>query len=144
MQSLVKKFIVKNKNGNNFEIKTPYIPFHLKAVLKSQQNKKAIYQSLCKSNDTTAWNNMKWNVDLELDIDKTIWKNIYTVCFFTIKDNTYIWLQYRIIKRILGTKYYLKKTKISNSDICGICHEQTETLVHLFFNVTKFLTYGQI
>ena len=132
MQSLVKKFIVKNKKGNNFEIKTPYIPFHLKAVLKSQQNKKAIYQSLCKSNDTTAWNDIKWNVDLESDVDKTIWKNIYMACFFTIKDNTYIWPQYRIIKIILGTNY-LKKTKISNSDICRICHEQTEMLVHLFF-----------
>ena len=79
---------------------------------------------------------MKWNVDLESDIDRTKWKNSYTACFFTIKDNTYIWLQYRIIKRILGKNYYLKK-KISNSDICRICHEHTETLVHLFFQCNK-------
>ena len=51
-----------------------------------------------------------WNVDLELDVDKTILKNIYPACFYTIKYNTFIWLQNRIIgNKILGTSYYLKK-----------------------------------
>ena len=146
VQSLVKKFIVKNKKGNNFEIKTPYIPFHLKAVLKSQQNKKAIYQSLCKGNDTTAWNDIKWNVDLESDVDRTIWKNIYIACFFTIKDNTYIWLQYRFIKRILGTNYYLKKKtpKSPTAIFVEYVMNKVKRLYIFFSNVTKFLTYGQI
>ena len=73
----------------------------------SQQNKKATYQSLCKCNYTTSWNDIKWNVDLELDVNN-------------------------LLKGTLGTSFYLKKTnKISNSDICRICHEQTETLVHV-------------
>ena len=44
----------------------------VKAVLKSRQNKKAIYQSLCKSNDSTSWNDIKWNVDLESEAERDL------------------------------------------------------------------------
>ena len=80
--------------------------------------------------------------DLEPDVDKTIWKNIYVACFFTIKDNTYKWLQYRIIKRILGTNYYLKKKSPTVIFVEYIMNKLK--CLYIFFNVTKFLTYGQI
>ena len=137
VQGLVKKFIAKYKKGDQFDSIKPFVPFHLKNVVKSQQNKKLIYQSLCKSNDIKLSNDIKWNTELGLEIDKTMWKNLNKACFYTIKDNMYIWLQCRIIKRILGTNSFLKKAKISNNDLCRICHEQTETLAHLFFECNK-------
>ena len=123
VQGLVKKFIAKYKKGDQFDSIKPFVPFHLKNVVKSQQNKKLIYQSLCKSNDIKLSNDIKWNTELGLEIDKTMWKNLNKACFYTIKDNMYIWLQCRIIKRILGTNSFLKKAKISNNDLCRICHE---------------------
>ena len=40
VQSLVNNIIVKNKKENNFEIKTPCIPFHMKVVLNHNKIKK--------------------------------------------------------------------------------------------------------
>ena len=88
MQNLVKNLMLML---NSLEIKTPYVPFRLKTVVKSQQNKKATYQLLCKCKDIISWNDIKWNVDLELDVDKTLCHNIYMACLYTIKDNIYIY-----------------------------------------------------
>ena len=137
ISGLVQRFISKYHKGKNMEIIKPYIPFHLTPLIKSQQNKKAIYQSLCTNNEPKVNNDVKWIADLEFEIDITMWKSVYKACFFAINDNTIIWLQYRIMKRILGTNHYLKKTKISDSDACRICHKEPETLVHLFFDCSK-------
>ena len=137
VHTLIKKYISKHKKGENFKILTPYIPHHLKPFIKSQQNKRAIYQSLEKSSKAKINDHTKWEGDLGLEIDNNMWRNIYKACFFTIRDNTCIWLQYRIIKRILGTNYYLKKTKISDSDLCRNCNKEIETLVHLFYDCNK-------
>ena len=134
VQTLVKKFITKYKNGDTVRTSTPFVPFHLKPFIKSQQKKNIIYQVICKNYEIKKIEDTKWNIDLGLEICHTTWKNIYRSCFFTIRDNTYIWLQYRIIKRILGTNHYLKKTKISDSNVCRICHGEIETLVHLFWD----------
>ena len=64
------------------------------------------------------------------------WQHVYNACFNTIKDNTYIWFQYRIIQRILGINHFLKKIKVTNTDLCRTC-EQAETLVHLFSECEK-------
>ena len=40
-----------------------------------------------------------------------MWKQIFRVCFKTIKDNDLIWMQYRVLYRILGTKNYCLKLK---------------------------------
>ena len=86
VESLVKKLLLEIKREITLELRHH---IYLKPVIKSQENKKATYQSLCKCNDTILWNDIKWNVSLELGIDETIWKNIYMACFYTIKDNTY-------------------------------------------------------
>ena len=73
-------------------------------------------------------------------IDITTWKTTYHICFRTVQDNYLIWLQYRILHRILGTNYYTHKLKITNSPQCNICKESEETIVHLFCECPKIIT----
>ena len=71
------------------------------------------------------------------------WKLIFTICFELIKDNDLIWLQYRIIHKILGTKSLLYKMSKTESHLCRNCGLAEETIEHLFFyciKVQQFLT----
>ena len=74
----------------------------------------------------------KWNLDLDIFTDNFSWKKIYKICFKSLNDNNIIWLQYKILQRILGTKQQLFKMNLSNSEYCRICNSSPETLVHLF------------
>ena len=54
------------------------------------------------------------------------------VCFKTIQDNYLIWFQYKILNRILGIESLKFKMGISQNNVCRLCNENEETLVHLF------------
>ena len=71
------------------------------------------------------------------EITKEIWTLIYRICFYSINDNQMIWFQYRILYKILGTRYYLKKLKIEMNSQCSFCHQYEEDLEHLFCNCDK-------
>ena len=79
----------------------------------------------------------KWCQKLNQDHDINFWKQIYKINFFTIYDNSVIWFQYRIIRRILGTQEFLHKIKQSDSDICRLCGQYCETITHLFVVCNK-------
>ena len=49
-----------------------------------------------------------------------------------MKDNSLIWFQYKVIYRLIGVKHYLHKIGLSSSPTCILCHENEETLYHLF------------
>ena len=84
----------------------------------------------------------KWGTDLGIVIDgysnlgividDQTWKEAFTICFKSVNDHQIIWLQYKILHRILGTQKQLFKMKISDSDYCRICNSNVETLIHLF------------
>ena len=53
---------------------------------------------------------------------------------FSLTNDTKLrWFQTRINHRILGTNYLLRKMNISDNDLCSFCHNESETLVHLFY-----------
>ena len=52
--------------------------------------------------------------------------------FKTVKDNDLIWLQLRVLYKILGTNDLLLKMNKRGSGKCNFCDEQPETIVHLF------------
>ena len=66
-----------------------------------------------------------------------MWACAYKICFKSISDNDFIWFQYRVLFRILGTKYRLKKFNLSQSDVCSLCTEHPETIEHLFCFCTE-------
>ena len=74
---------------------------------------------------------------MNTDLDEKDWINIYKVCFRSLRGNDFIWFQYRLIQRILGTKAYLSKAKISHSSHCRCCSMCAETICHLFISCPK-------
>ena len=65
------------------------------------------------------------------------WKKIFTICFDLIKDNDLVWLQYRIIHKILGTRSLLFKMSKAETNLCRNCGLSEETIEHLFFHCAK-------
>ena len=74
----------------------------------------------------------KWNNILDTTIKDNDWDKIDKICFKTIGRNDLIWLQLRIIQRILGTRAYLYKINIGISDSCRFCQSPMETIHHIF------------
>ena len=60
------------------------------------------------------------------------WPMVYKICFRCVQDNNLSWFQYRVLFKILGTKDYLKKIKITEADKCGLCKNSVESIFHLF------------
>ena len=127
----VNNFLITNLINEITEIKRPYIPAHLKILLKSKTGCKDMYWEMNRQNLNMNYQ-QKWNLDLNIFIDNYSWKKIYKICFKSLNDNNIIWLQYKILQRILGTKQQLFKMNLSNSEYCRICNSSPETLVHLF------------
>ena len=69
---------------------------------------------------------------LNTDINKRHWDMIHKICFKTLKRNDFIWFQFRIIHRILGTRAYLNQIHISNNSTCVFCEISAETICHTF------------
>ena len=76
----------------------------------------------------------KWSAILGTNINEVQWKKIFRPCFKTIKTSDFIWFQYRIINRILETRSFLHKVKISSNPNCIYCDSSPETIEHLFLN----------
>ena len=109
----------------------PFIPHHISILLKLKHGCKGICNMI---NVQEVENKYKiiWNKDLTLNIDYSTWKSVFKQIFYNIQDNSLIWFQYRLTHRILGTKDLLCKMSLEDSNICGICHSETESLMHLF------------
>ena len=69
------------------------------------------------------------------------WNKVFQRPFKMSKDTSLIWLQTRIIHRLLATNSLLFKMKLIESDKCSFCKVESETLEHLFWecnNIRKF------
>ena len=78
----------------------------------------------------------KWDEKLNVVITEKDWPKIFKICFNTIKDKNLVWLQYRIIHRILGTLSLRKKMGNCDSNICRLCQQSEESIEHLFVTCT--------
>ena len=123
------KFVI--PTTQHIKLQPPIIPFHLRALI----NVKKGFYSIFNPNTKKVYINQKWNLDLELDEPK--WREIYAVCFKTVQDNYLVWLQYKILNRILGVKRFLKIINVSLDSACRLCSYEDETLNHLFCECRK-------
>ena len=108
----------------------PYYPKSLRLLLKKSKGTSNIGRVF--NVDQTVFYNNKWSLDLNMELDKNIWRRAYQICFYTIQDNYLIYFQYGVLNRILGVKYLRKKMGLTASDICSLCRKDTETFLHLF------------
>ena len=137
IRKCVNKFLSKQKKFiKPVSCENPAYPSHLKAIINSQDgcknfyniyNKEPVDKPLCE----TIWQELLLS-QISKDELPAKFRLIYKLCFKTIHDNELIWFQYRILYKILGTRDYLKKTKLTMEDECNFCRQGAQTIEHLF------------
>ena len=136
----IKEYLKKLKVTNlNMIHQKPIYHAHIRLLQSSNKGTRDFYNILCSSKykvETPIVYSF-WEQALKLKLSGEMWKHIYRVCFNSIKDNTIIWLQYRILNRILGTNEYLYKIKKQENSLCSICKHFPETILHLFTECDK-------
>ena len=119
----------------------PNIPNHIRSLLKSKNGSKNFYRTIMNISCSDAKQSLFWEQTLPVRSSDKTWKIIFNACFNTVKNNDLIWMQYRIIYRIIGTKDYLYKLKLSNDCACSLCSDYNETIIHLFVHCEKAKTF---
>ena len=108
-------------------------------MFKNRTGARYIYETLTKSIPEDENTRVKWQSDLEVQLSEDNWDSIYNICHNTVKDNDIIWLQYRILNRILGTNKLRFAMSQINSNKCRLCQIHEESLFHMFYDcdITK-------
>ena len=115
----------------------PCILNSIRIILSGGKGTKYFYENLNKIHLTLTFK-QKWHDDLKVDLKDDIWRQLFRICFKTIQDPYFKWLQYRIMHRILGTQIILHKMGVADSNKCLLCRSTSEeTLLHLFFSCSE-------
>ena len=131
ISTLTKNYITSQTNPTIIQISKPNIPFQIAIIIKDKRGISRIYKKLNKHKQEE-YSYTKWNNILNIHIDESTWRQIYKICHFTIRDNYLVWMQYRILNRIIGCKYLLFKMSISETDRCNLCDSMSQTIIHIF------------
>ena len=138
--SCVKKYLSGHMKCTTHQ--KPLIPNQVAVLIKSKKGSKDFYNILnrkCTDNLIPQYTN--WEKNLHISLSKEKLKLIFRTCFKTVKNNDMIWMQYRVLYRILGTNDYLFKIKKHVDGICNFCYQSKETILHLLVeceNVNRF------
>ena len=91
----------------------PVWPTTIEILTKSKKGNKDFYKLLTNASQLhTLSYKTKWETAVDDKLEHEDWKAIYKHCFKVIQDNEIIWLQYRIINRILEQKVFGSRLKI--------------------------------
>ena len=118
-------------------LQRPVAPLYYTLTKRNPKGSKDFYNILIQPQNTII--KTTWEVSLGTDIPIKNWNQIYRACFHSIKDNYLIWLQFKIINKILGTRALLHKMSIIDNPSCSFCNQQSEDLPHLFFECEQVL-----
>ena len=121
----------------------PVLPSYLKVLLSRVKGLKYFYKTLNDQYKNLSLRN-KWNNVLNTTINDDTWNKIFKNCFKTICRNDLIWLQFRIIHRILGTRAYLQKINITVVlSVLSVSHLLKQFITYLLL-VLLLLTSGEM
>ena len=129
-------FVQLCRKDDTFEITRPFIPLHYEILFSRQTRSQKFYKSMMSTTKIQQKHEVKWNLNLPCSNN---WDIIYKSWFKCIPDNKTIWLQYRILYRILSTNEYFYRLKISSSKLCIL-----NSLNTLLCIVAKLLLFGTI
>ena len=131
VRGLLTNFFNEHKDDIEINHQRPQIPQHIKILFKNKKGTRDMYNALNYSR-TNPKMKLKWNRDLNITLNDINWKQVFRICFKTIQDPSTIWLQYRILFRIIGTQELLYLIKTAHSPNCRMCKEYNESILHLF------------
>ena len=132
IKTLVSRYINNHKQTDNFHLSFPVKPNNICILLRHKKGSKDFYKIQQTKVQHDNKFNLKWNADLGITLNNDNWKDIFKVCFKTIPHQNLIWLQYRILHRILGTTYLRHKMGKIESATCNKCLSNHQTILHLF------------
>ena len=106
--------------------------YHNVKILYENKKSASVFNRLIKKKDKNEHSMKdKWQVDLNIRVDDTAWKNIFNSCYKSLCNNTLVWFQIKVLYRVIGTRNYLYKLHLVDSSKCVYCGEN-ETIVHMF------------
>ena len=117
-------------------VNRPFLPNHIKIIFKQIKGSKDMY-NIINNVPSAPKLIVKWHDRLNMYFDDCVWKQIFKASFTTLPDQPIIWFQYRILNGILGVANLLHKIDPSVPDICRLCQDDQETIVHLFTECQK-------
>ena len=127
--TVVRKFINEHKHGEFNKIIGPIMPLNY-WILKNNDTS-GFYKILLAKHQNDHVARGKWKNELNVTINNQMWKRIFQICHWSIRDNTYKWFQLRILYRTLGTRSYLSKVNISEDATCFRCRNEMENIIHM-------------
>ena len=138
VQRNVKDMIKKHKSlsSHNIEAQRPFVPFYLIPLWKNKKGASGFNAILSKNNENKNKMKTHWEIDLEINIDADTWRLIFNICHKTVNNNYLIWFQMKLLYRILNTKSYLYKLKISDNELCNHCNRK-ESILHMFVECNR-------
>ena len=119
-------------------INKPVYPNQVKILCKSNKGSQDFYKSLNHKDLSVGTTPLLyWNTTFNLTDTERIGRHVFQICHKTVKDNELIWLQIRVLYRILGTNEHLLKINKHENGKCNLCGDQPESILHLFVECQK-------
>ena len=109
----------------------PFIPSTIAVFLKNIKGCKDMYNILISKKKEPVKSISKWK-DEGFNISDADWCKIFELPYKTTKESKFHWLQFKILHRLIPTNKYLKKLKLTDSNLCTFCKLEAETIEHLF------------
>ena len=105
---------------------------------KSSKGCRDFYNVLNKNSDTPT-SKSKWeNI---YNIENETWEEIYSSPFKLPVSTLLQWFQFRINHRLLSTRSYLFKLKITDNPMCLSCQDINETIKHMLWDCPETKTF---
>ena len=131
----VDKFLKKILKSWNLYFLRPSLPLHLKTLVTTKQGCKGFYKIFIRKSGANSipYSVKKWEELLRDNNINTVWNHIYKACFETTTDTAIIWLQYKVLYIILGTRNLLNRMKIKDSNLLVFSGSNFQKQLSTFF-----------
>ena len=137
---VIKSFMKDNNiKQDTYNLSSSFQTNTIELILSNVKGCKTIYQAFVE-NSTEATAYKKWK-EYNIIENRKEWEKAVERPYQTTQNTRLLWLQFRIIHRILATDSLLYKMKIVNTDKCTFCKEDPGTLLHILWecrHVVKF------
>ena len=133
----LKKHFPTTTNSNNE-------PTRGQKLLSSSNLCSDAYKSLIKEISSTPTKSQeKWMSDCNIDENSINWKHSYILPFHCTGETRLRTFQFKLLHRRIATNRYLNRIGISLTDTCTFCEQNSETLIHLFWDCVYTQTFWQ-
>ena len=107
--------------------------------VKNSRAIRLVYEKLVsKKSELPNLSQQKWLEDVNIKIN---WKTADQLSYQCTKSTKLIVFTFKFLHRRLSTNNFLKKIGLVDSEKCTFCQEETEKLIHLFWECPKIQSF---